>query len=99
MYWPRVDIVLYCSMLPICGSWTLLFMTMLFLGGVQMISIGILGEYVGRIYRETKRRPLYVVQQRLGFEERPTAQTEVPVREVLVDLGEKLGGQGVDAIR
>lgn len=38
----------------------------LFLGGVQLLSIGLLGEYVGRIYRESKERPLYVVAESLG---------------------------------
>ena len=40
-------------------GWTLLFIGMLLIGGVQMISIGIVGEYVGRIYSEAKQRPLY----------------------------------------
>jgi polyisoprenyl-phosphate glycosyltransferase len=39
----------------------------LFLGGVQMIAIGILGEYIGRIYEEIKQRPLYVVKDRVGM--------------------------------
>jgi dolichol-phosphate mannosyltransferase len=43
-------------------------LVVLFLGGVQLISIGILGEYVGRIYEEIKQRPLYVVQETLGIE-------------------------------
>lgn len=43
-------------------GWTTLFLGMLFIGGVQLISLGIVGEYVGRIYDEAKRRPLYVTR-------------------------------------
>ena len=47
-------------------GWTALMIAVLFIGGVQLICVGILGEYIGRIYNEVKRRPLYVVQELIG---------------------------------
>ncbi len=48
-------------------GWIAMCIAVLFLGGVQFVFIGILGEYLGRIYGEVKRRPLYLVKERLGF--------------------------------
>ena len=48
-------------------GWASLFVAVLFMGGVQLLSLGVMGEYLGRIYTEVKRRPLYAVQERLGF--------------------------------
>ncbi|MGD9223263.1 MAG: glycosyltransferase family 2 protein [Desulfobacteraceae bacterium] len=41
--------------------------TMLFLGGIQLFFLGLLGEYIGRIFKEVKNRPLYVVQETIGL--------------------------------
>ncbi|HEX4979426.1 MAG TPA: hypothetical protein VFV35_05110 [Acidimicrobiales bacterium] len=48
------------------AGWASLMTGVALLGGVQLLSVGVLGEYVGRIYRETKNRPLFVVAEEIG---------------------------------
>jgi hypothetical protein len=50
---------------PVPG-WTTVVVCMLLFGGIQMVSIGVLGEYIARIFEEVKGRPLYLVRQRSG---------------------------------
>ena len=51
-----------------------LMVAVLFMGGVNLMSLGVLGEYLGRAYTEVKRRPLYLVLERIGFPQDHTDQ-------------------------
>ncbi len=51
-------------------GWTALMIAVLFIGGIQLLCIGILGNYIGRIYDESKNRPLYLVRQYRGFDKK-----------------------------
>jgi len=51
-----------------------LMVAVLFMGGVNLVSLGVLGEYLGRAYTEVKRRPLYLVLERIGFPQDDTTQ-------------------------
>jgi glycosyltransferase involved in cell wall biosynthesis len=65
---------------------TTLLLVVLLLGGIQLITVGIIGEYLGRVYEEVKRRPLYVVRDRknLPIPERAVAeQSGVPAEPVV----------------
>ncbi|ART47548.1 glycosyltransferase family 2 protein [Acidovorax carolinensis] len=48
------------------NGWTTIVVSLMFFAGVQLVSLGVVGEYVGRIYGEVKQRPLYVVKRELG---------------------------------
>ena len=51
--------------IPILG-WATIVAIITFIGGIQLLSIGVIGEYIGRIYMQTKNRPLYIVEKRFG---------------------------------
>ena len=55
-------VVEYFSHHSIPEGWTSLMVVLLFVGGIIMFSLGIIGEYIGRIYTESKQRPLYFIQ-------------------------------------
>jgi polyisoprenyl-phosphate glycosyltransferase len=61
-------LVAYVSGKNLQPGWTGLMMTVLVLGGVQLVCLGIIAEYIGRIFEEVKRRPLYVVRELIGPE-------------------------------
>ena len=62
-------------------GWPTLVIAVMFLGGMQLTALGIVGEYVGRIYMETKRRPLFVVQEQFGFDAETQVITDVLIAE------------------
>jgi polyisoprenyl-phosphate glycosyltransferase len=53
-----------------------LMVSVTFLSGIQLLSLGVLGEYVGRIFAEVKRRPLYLVAERIGGEQHEVSSAE-----------------------
>lgn len=66
-------------------GWTTLAVLILFLGGVQLLSVGLIGEYIGRIYDEVKRRPEFIVRETIG-----SGEIDEPVR--MEVSGAALGG-------
>lgn len=59
-------IMIYSLVVKILGhtvdGWTFIVISIWFIGGLQMVSIGVIGEYIGKIYNETKRRPRYIIE-------------------------------------
>jgi dolichol-phosphate mannosyltransferase len=59
-------------------GWTSLVIVILFVGGVQLLSVGVLGLYIGKIYHEVKRRPLYIAAGKYGFPTAPAPDRPTP---------------------
>ena len=49
------------------AGWASVLVAVLFIGGIQLIFLGIIGEYISRVFEETKERPLYIVRKKIGF--------------------------------
>ena len=64
-----IIIMIYSIVRKVTGNtvtgWTFLSISIWFIGGLQMTSIGIIGEYIGKIYYETKKRPRYIISENL----------------------------------
>ncbi|HOX09517.1 MAG TPA: glycosyltransferase family 2 protein [Candidatus Omnitrophota bacterium] len=67
-------LLFYLAKTIFCGAsmpgYASMMITILFIGGIQLLSIGIIGQYIGRIYKETQERPLYLVGGLIGLEEK-----------------------------
>jgi dolichol-phosphate mannosyltransferase len=58
-------------------GWTSLMLVVVVLGAIQMFVLALMGEYIGRLYNEAKRRPLYIVQEVAGRAREPSARLGV----------------------
>lgn len=64
-----IIMIIYTIVVKILGNtvdgWAFIMLSIWFIGGLQLVSIGLIGEYVGKIYSETKRRPRYIIETEL----------------------------------
>ena len=69
-----IIILIYSIVSYICGlnnltaGWTSIMVAITFFAGVQLLSIWVMSEYVGRIYDETKQRPQYIIDKKINIE-------------------------------
>lgn len=76
IYGGYVTLAYFIDQRPVAG-WTTIVAGLMLFGGIQLISIGILGEYLGRVYDEVKQRPRYIVDERIDnspFAQRSAAE-------------------------
>jgi glycosyltransferase involved in cell wall biosynthesis len=65
-------------------GWATLIIAILFLSGLQIVSVGVIGEYVGRIYTEAKQRPLYIVREVVRSTTRAASMKQGPLANIPV---------------
>ena len=69
MLFISIIMIIYTIVVKILGNtvdgWAFIMLSIWFIGGVQLVSIGLIGEYVGKIYSETKHRPRYIIEREL----------------------------------
>jgi hypothetical protein len=69
----------FMGLLPSGAGVATIALSVLFLGGLQLLTIGILGEYIGRIFDEVKARPMAVIAEHIAGPSRPAAEGHRPV--------------------
>lgn len=66
--------IIYSFIRKITGNtvsgWTFIVCSLWFIGGIQMLSLGVIGEYIGKIYNETKKRPRFIISENLEDEKK-----------------------------
>lgn len=69
MLFISVIMIIYTIIVKILGNtvdgWAFIMLSIWFIGGVQLVSVGLIGEYIGKIYNETKHRPRYIIEKEL----------------------------------
>lgn len=80
VFWPQTTV----------PGWTWLVVAVLFMGGVQMLSLGVIGSYVGRIYAEVQNRPLYLLREQPAARDDLRSSTHVKAAPVLSAADEPL---------
>ncbi|MBR5161396.1 MAG: hypothetical protein IKW80_07180, partial [Thermoguttaceae bacterium] len=89
--WALIDRFIFNATVP---GWTSLLILNMLLGGTMLVSLGIIGEYIGRIYNQVKGRPLFTVQELHGIEKSLNCQDAVghswqsPVQDIRTETRE-----------
>jgi polyisoprenyl-phosphate glycosyltransferase len=84
-------LIIYTTLSPFLGfktltlGWTLALILIAFIGGIQLFSIGMVGEYVARIYDESKGRPLYIIEKEINLNAAPIIPVSTPRRKLHLD--------------